>query len=73
LYLYVQNKKQAALLPALSHAVAILAAPVMAPPSAAIRPTPPAIIAQAPLATAQTLEPAAGADAPRPVASAEAQ
>ena len=73
LYLYVQNKKQAALLPSLGHAVATLVAPVLAPLSAAIRPAPPAIIAQAPQASLQTLELAAGTDAPRPVAAAEAQ
>lgn len=73
LYLYVQNKKQAALLPALGHAVATLVAPVLAPLSAAIRPAPPAVIAQAPQATAQTLEPAAGADGPRSIAAAEPQ
>ena len=73
LYLYVQNKKQAALLPTLGHAVASLAAPVLAPLSAMIMPTPPAVVAQAPQAPAQTVEPAAGADAPRPMAAAEPQ
>jgi hypothetical protein len=71
LYLYVHNKKQAALLPSLGHAVASLVAPVLEPLSATIAPTPPAVIAQAPQATAQTIEPAAGTDAPRPVAAAE--
>ena len=73
LYLYVQNKKQAALLPALGHAVAAFAAPVLTPLAAMITPTPRAIIAQAPQATAQTIEPAAGVDTPRPVASAQPQ
>jgi len=77
LYLYVQNKKQAALLPSLGHAVATLVAPVLAPVlaplSVAIRTAPPAIIAQAPQASVQTLEPAAGTELPRPVAAAEAQ
>jgi hypothetical protein len=41
LYLYVQNKKQAALLPTLGHAVASLVAPVLAPLSAMIVPTRP--------------------------------
>ena len=73
LYLYVQNKKQAALLPVWGHAVATLVAPVLtALPATLIRPTPPAVIAPAP-DTAQTLEPAAGTDAPRPVAAAEPQ
>jgi hypothetical protein len=73
LYLYVQNKKQAALLPTLGHAVASLVAPVLAPLSAMIMPTPTAVVAQAPQASAQTVEPAAGADAPRPMAAAEPQ
>ncbi len=73
LYLYVQNKKQAALLPTMGHAIATFVAPVLAPLYAAITPTPPAIIAQAPQLTAQVLEPAAGADVPRPVAAAEPQ
>jgi hypothetical protein len=73
LYLYVQNKKQAALAPALGHAVASLVAPVLTPLPAALGPMPPAVIAQAPQASTQTLEPAAGADAPRPVAAAEPQ
>ena len=74
LYLYVQNKKQAALLPALGHAVATLAAPVLTSLPTVLRPTPPAVIAQAPQGITQTLEPAAGpADALRPVAAAEPQ
>ena len=71
LYFYVQNKKQAALLPTLGHVVVSLVAPVLAPLSAMITPTPTAVIAQAPQAAAHTVEPASGADAPRPVAVAE--
>jgi hypothetical protein len=71
LYLYVQNKKQAALLSTWGQAVATLVAPMLAPLSAAITPTPPAVIAQAPQAAVRTVEPAAGADTPGPVAAAE--
>ena len=71
LYLYAQNRKQAALLPTLGHAIATFVAPVLAPLNAAITPAPPAVIAQAPQVAAQRLEAVAGADALRPAAAAE--
>ena len=71
LYLYVQNKKQAALLPTWGHADrnsrrTRAGAPVRGDHTDAARD----LIAQAPQLTAQVLEPAPGADVPRPVAVA---
>jgi hypothetical protein len=71
LYLYVQNKKQAALLPAFGHAVATLVNPLLAQLSAAVTPTPPAVVVLVPQPVAPALEPAAGSDAPLPVAAAD--
>jgi len=73
LYFYVQNKKQAALLPAFGHVVATLAAPLLTPLAAMTAPASRAVVAQAPQAAAQTIEPAAGDEAARPMAAAQPQ
>jgi len=70
LYLYAQNKKQAALIPSLSPAIAAIVAPfkaALASQTAAIAPRPAAMVQQLP----QPPEPAAGPDGRQPVALIE--
>jgi hypothetical protein len=72
LYLYAQNKKQAALLPSLSPVIAAIMAPfkaALAPQAVAIAPRPATIAQQLP----QPPEPAAGPDGRQPVALIEAK
>jgi len=75
LYLYAQNKKQAALLQSLSPAIASIIAPfkaALAPQAVAITPAaqPAAALAQQ---SSRPLEPAAGPDGRQPVALIEAK
>ena len=77
LYLYVQNKKQAALFPGLMNAVVSLIPPQLASAVQILRPTATAEAPETtasvltPLRTAPALEPAAGAETPQPVAAVE--
>jgi hypothetical protein len=71
LYLYAQNKKQAALLQSLSPAVAAIIAPfraVLAPQGVAVTSKAQSALIQQP---SRTPEPAAGPDGRQPVASME--
>jgi chromate transport protein ChrA len=75
LYLYAQNKKQAALLQGLTPAIAAIMAPfkaALAPQPMAVAPTPQtASLAQPP--AVRVPEPAAGSDGRQPVALIEAK